>query len=85
MVQGQWPRSSPSYDGRQDVFTLAAPSASRGFPFMVMQSEAFMNLLGLEQSVPVLLEQVGRSLEKAMDAEARRLAEQGIALRSAFA
>lgn len=27
---------------------------------MVMQSEAFMNLLGLEQSVPVLLEQVER-------------------------
>lgn len=60
IVQGPRPRSSSSHDGQQDSFTLTAPRASQGFPFMVMQSEAFMNLLGLEQSMPAILERVER-------------------------
>ena len=68
VVQGQTPRSSPSHDGRQDSSTLTAPGAPLGFPFMVLQSEAFMNLLGLEQSLPVLLEHVERG-RKAIPAQ----------------
>ncbi|KAJ5990472.1 hypothetical protein N7522_010679 [Penicillium canescens] len=68
VVQGQTPRSSSSHDGRQDSFALTAPGASLGFPFMVIQSEAFMNLLGLEQSLPVLLEHVERG-RKAIPAQ----------------
>ncbi|CEJ59673.1 hypothetical protein PMG11_08286 [Penicillium brasilianum] len=60
IIRGQKPRSSPSHDERQESFTLTASGASLGFPFMVLQSEAFMNLLGLEPSVPVLLEHVER-------------------------
>jgi hypothetical protein len=68
VVQGQTPGSSPSHDGRQDCFTLTAPGASLAFPFMVMQSEAFMNLLGLEKSLPVLLEHIERG-RKAIPAQ----------------
>jgi hypothetical protein len=68
VVQGQTPRSSPSHDERQDSFTLTAPGASLGFPFMVMQSEAFMNLLDLENSLPALLEHLERG-RKAIPAQ----------------
>ncbi|KAJ5086208.1 hypothetical protein N7532_010979 [Penicillium argentinense] len=57
-VQGQTQQSSLSHDGRQDSLTFTTAGASLGFPFMLMQSRAFMNLLGLEQSLPVLLEHV---------------------------
>ncbi|KAB8224280.1 hypothetical protein BDV33DRAFT_199675 [Aspergillus novoparasiticus] len=69
IAQGQRPRGSSSHDGREGSFTLTAPRASRGFPFMVMQCEAFVNLLGLEQSMPALLEQVERG-RKAIPAQA---------------
>ncbi|KAJ5424689.1 hypothetical protein N7445_010662, partial [Penicillium cf. griseofulvum] len=65
VVQGQTPRGSPSHNGRETHITLTAPVASLGFPFMVLQSKEFMNLLGLDQSLSVLFEHVERG-RKAM-------------------
>lgn len=60
IVQGQTQQSSPSPVGRQDSVTFTTPGASPWFPFMVMRCQAFINLLGLEQSLPVHLEHVER-------------------------
>ncbi|KAJ5837191.1 hypothetical protein N7447_003217 [Penicillium robsamsonii] len=68
VVQGQTPQGSPSHNEREDHLTLTAPVSSLGFPFMVIQSEEFMNLLGLKQSLPVLFEHVERG-RKAMPAQ----------------
>ncbi|OQE21440.1 hypothetical protein PENFLA_c014G03240 [Penicillium flavigenum] len=56
VVQGQSLKSSPSPKTQQLFHSLTDHDASIGFPVMVIQNAAFMNLLGLDQSLPVFLE-----------------------------
>ncbi|KAL4885930.1 hypothetical protein BJY04DRAFT_179524 [Aspergillus karnatakaensis] len=60
VVQSQNPRNSSSRDVRKSSGPPTSQDASLEFPFMILQSEAFMNLLGLDLSLPVLLEQIER-------------------------
>ncbi|CAG8907744.1 unnamed protein product [Penicillium egyptiacum] len=60
VVQGQSLKSSPSPKAQQLSRSLTDRDASTGFPIMVIQNTAFMNLLSLDQSLPVFLEGLER-------------------------
>ncbi|KAJ0413013.1 hypothetical protein BJY00DRAFT_306620 [Aspergillus carlsbadensis] len=63
VLQGQSSSNSPSDREGQEPGPADPSLASSGFPFMILRSEAFMNLTGLERSLPVLLEHVERGRE----------------------
>ncbi|KAL4916407.1 hypothetical protein BDW62DRAFT_218757 [Aspergillus aurantiobrunneus] len=63
-VRGQPPRSAPSPIAEQGYRSPGDHNASLEFPFMIVQSEAFMDLLGLDPSFHVLFEQLERGRQK---------------------
>ncbi|KAL5050889.1 hypothetical protein BDW71DRAFT_171825 [Aspergillus fruticulosus] len=60
IVQGRNPSSSPPSNEQQNHVPLTVPDAPRGFPFMIVQSEAFLTLLGLDNYLPMHLEHMER-------------------------
>ncbi|KAL3442397.1 hypothetical protein BJX65DRAFT_299036 [Aspergillus insuetus] len=63
VLQGQPSPNSPSGAGGQEPGSSDPSVSSSAFPFMILRSVAFMNLTGLERSLPVLLEHVERARE----------------------
>ncbi|KAL2786928.1 hypothetical protein BJX66DRAFT_341715 [Aspergillus keveii] len=63
VLQGQPSSNSPSDAGGQEPGPSDPSVSSSAFPFMILRSEAFMNLTGLERSFPLLLEHVERGRE----------------------
>ncbi|KAL5000434.1 hypothetical protein BDV10DRAFT_200154 [Aspergillus recurvatus] len=59
-VGGQTPQGSPLTDGQHGYASKTARDVSAGFPFMTVQSEAFMSLLGLDQSLSQRFEHIER-------------------------
>ncbi|KAF4162015.1 hypothetical protein CNMCM6936_002663 [Aspergillus lentulus] len=60
VAQGRTSRNSPSHYPRQGSSSPTTHGKSSKFPFMILQSEAFMNLVGVEVSLPVRLEEIER-------------------------
>ncbi|KAL2854583.1 hypothetical protein BJX68DRAFT_264480 [Aspergillus pseudodeflectus] len=63
VLQGQPSLNSPSESAGHEPGPSDPSVASSGFPFMILRSEAFMNMTGLEQSLSVMFEHVERGRE----------------------
>ncbi|PKX89042.1 uncharacterized protein P174DRAFT_464760 [Aspergillus novofumigatus IBT 16806] len=71
VAQGRTSRNSPSHSPRQGSNSPTTHGKSSKFPFMILQSEAFMNLVGVEGSLAVGLEEIERG-RQTMPAQTRR-------------